>query len=120
MFRDKFYRALRSHKAKGGNWTKSFTWKQVMDIFDTEWAGGDYYKACEAHGPCVQCELEELQDRIQGMNNIGEELKAELAHAMKDGLADIRRELKEALENAARGSVRGDARRGNEGGDSKA
>lgn len=89
-FRDKFYRALRSRKAKGKTWTKAFTYQQVMEVFDQAWEDSDYYKACEAHGACLYCELEELQDRMS---------------EMEQRLADVQAQFEEVAKDAARRPV---------------
>jgi ferredoxin len=99
-FRGKFERMLRAQKAKDATWTRSFTWGQVMKIFDAAWGeDGDHYKACGVHGSCMRCEIEELQDRMSGIRSEMDELRQEVA--------DVAGRL-----------VRSDARRGDEGGDS--
>jgi ferredoxin len=76
-----------------------------MTVFDAAWgANGDHYKACGVHGSCMQCEIEELQDKISSMSL---------------EMAELRGEVKEARDAAGR-FVRGDAGRGDEVGDSKA
>ena len=107
-FRGKFERLLRAQKAKDASWTRSFTWKQVMKIFDAAWPeDSDYYKACGVHGTCMHCELEELQDKMSSMSLVIDELRVDVDRA------------KEAADAAGR-SVRGDAGRNDEGGNSKA
>ena len=65
-FRETFYDLLRQQKAKNGTWTKSFTWRQVMDVYDqaADEVGLSDMPGCVAHGFCPGCVQDETDKRL--------------------------------------------------------
>lgn len=65
-FRETFYDLMRAQKAGNGNWTKSFTWRQVMNIYDeaAKTVGLTEMPGCVAHGFCPGCVQDENDKRL--------------------------------------------------------
>ena len=79
-FRETFYDLLRAEKAKNGTWTKSFTWRQVMDVYDSaaQSVGLHEMPGCVAHGFCPGCvqdendkRFKEIEQRMEELNDLG-------------------------------------------------
>lgn len=70
-FRETFYDLLRAEKAKNGTWTKSFTWRQVMDVYDQAAArlGLNEMPGCVAHGFCPGCVQDENEKRLKELEH---------------------------------------------------
>lgn len=80
-FRETFYDLLREQKAKNGTWTKSFTWRMVMDIYDraAEACGLTEMPGCVQHGFCSGC----VQDENDKQHDLMREQLKELFDALE-------------------------------------
>lgn len=79
-FRELFHDKLRSKKAKNGTWTKSFTWRQVMEVFDeaAQEQGLDLLHdipGCVQHGFCPGCVQEEMEGALRKMKEEIDDLR---------------------------------------------
>ena len=81
-FRETFYDLLRAEKAKNGTWTKSFTWRQVMDVYDSavQMVGISDMPGCVAHGFCPGC----VQDENDKNSDLMKAQLVELMEAIND------------------------------------
>ncbi len=109
-FRTRFYESLRDQKAPGRKSTKTFTWKQVMELFDEVWTSQVFAPGqCSVHGGCRECEVEQLRETILEVSrNHGENFVT---------LYDRLNELEKAIDQT--GAARRDTGRGDEGVDSE-
>ncbi len=80
-FRETFYDLLREQKAKNGTWTKSFTWRMVMDIYDraADECGLTDMPGCVQHGFCPGC----VQDENDKSHDVMREQLKELFDALE-------------------------------------
>ena len=76
-FRETFYDLLRDQKATNGTWTKSFTWRQVMDVYDQAASdvGLTVMPGCVAHGFCPGCVQDENEKRLQELELMAQEAR---------------------------------------------
>ena len=85
-FRETFYDLLRAEKAKNGTWTKAFTWRQVMDVYDSaaHMVGLDEMPGCVAHGFCPGCVQDENDKRFKEL----EQMQRDAMEVFQGRLAD--------------------------------